>query len=84
MLRIIIAGSRDFNDYDMVKNTLDNYLLNNSKEVQIVSGGANGADKLGERYAKENNFYLKVFHADWEAFGMSAGPIRNRLMAGKR
>ncbi|MFN5416467.1 MAG: DUF2493 domain-containing protein [Flavobacteriia bacterium] len=81
MLRIIIAGSRDFDDYEMLKSALDNYLFHNSKEVQIVSGGSSGADKLGERYAKENNFQLKVFPADWKSHGKSAGPIRNRLMA---
>lgn len=81
MLRIIIAGSREFNDYERLKSALDNYLFYNEKEVQIVSGGARGADALGERYAKERNFDLKVFKADWLLHARSAGVIRNTLMS---
>jgi hypothetical protein len=87
MLRIIIAGSRDFNDYELLKITLNEYLFYNNhlkwnkKEVKIVSGGAIGADALGERYAKENLYYQNIFRPDWKLHGKAAGPIRNKLMA---
>jgi predicted Rossmann fold nucleotide-binding protein DprA/Smf involved in DNA uptake len=56
-VRVIIAGSRDFNDYELLKKHCD-YLLQNQKEVEIISGGARGADKLGERYASgEGDIY---------------------------
>lgn len=78
--RIIVAGSRDFNDYDLLKNKLDHYLslLDN---VVIVSGGAKGADNLGEEYAVEKGLKLVMFPADWNAHGKSAGYIRNKQMA---
>lgn len=80
-MKVIIAGSRNFNDYTLVKNNCD-VLLSIAKEtIEIVSGGARGADSLGERYAHENNLELKVFPADWDKYGKGAGFIRNKQMA---
>ena len=81
-MKIIIAGSRCFNDYNLLKNKCD-YLLSNTNKntIEIVSGTCNGTDKLGEKYAKENNLKLTLFPADWNSFGKSAGYIRNEEMA---
>ena len=83
MIRIIIAGSRTFNNYPLLKKTLDEciYNLETDEEIQIVSGGARGADKLGERYAKERGYSLKIFPADWNRYGKRAGFLRNNEMA---
>lgn len=75
----LVAGSRSFDDYELLSQTLDN-LLSNQPKVAIVSGGAKGADSLAERYAREHNLPLKVFPADWNRFGKSAGYKRNRQM----
>ena len=32
------------------------------------------------KWAKDNNMKLKVYPADWELHGKSAGPIRNQQM----
>lgn len=79
MFKVIIAGSRDFNDYELLKKLVSHTLVN-QQDVEIVSGGARGADALGERYAKEHGLSLKRFPADWE-HGKSAGYIRNAEMA---
>lgn len=50
-------------------------------EITIVSGGANGADKLGERYAKENQLSLIICNANWDRHGKQAGYFRNTEMA---
>ncbi len=42
---------------------------------------ARGADRLGERYAKERGYPVRLFPADWEKFGKSAGYRRNAEMA---
>ena len=44
---------------------------------EIVSGGARGADKLGEQFAKNYNLSLKVYEADWQKYGRRAGFVRN-------
>lgn len=81
--RVIIAGSRTFNDYDTLKEKCNLVLSNKRKDnnIIIVSGGARGADLLGENYAKEEKFGLEVFPAQWKKFGKSAGFRRNEQMA---
>ncbi len=81
--RVVIAGCRDFNDYKTAKEYIDFCLSNIRKDNQIVivSGGAKGADTLGEQYAKENGFLVEQYLADWDTFGKSAGPKRNEKMA---
>ena len=46
--RVIIAGSRGFNDYALLKRKL-NELLDFDDDITIISGTANGADSLGEK-----------------------------------
>lgn len=77
-MRLIIAGSRYFNNKELLFKEVDKIMQPNT---EIVSGGAKGADKLGELYAKEHNLKLTVFSADWDKYGKSAGPIRNEQMA---
>ncbi len=80
---VIVAGSRSFGNYSLLKKKLDAILKEkkNTHHVQIISGCADGADKLGEIYAKEHNLELKLFPADWNLYGNKAGYIRNAVMA---
>lgn len=80
-MKVIIAGSRHFEDYYFVSKRLDRILVDIATPIEIVSGGQKGVDKLGERYANEKGFKLTVMEADWEKYGNSAGPIRNQKMA---
>ncbi len=81
--RVVIAGCRDYNNYEEAKSYIDIYLAIIRKEnsIIIVSGGASGADALGERYARENGFKVERYPADWKRYGRSAGPRRNEQMA---
>lgn len=81
MKKVIIAGGRDFYDYKLLKEKCDQLLVNLLDEIEIVSGTASGADKLGERYASEKEYTIKRFPADWNKHGKSAGFIRNNEMA---
>jgi hypothetical protein len=74
MLPIIIAGSRTLklSDYDFVKKicfdiiSREQYIREiSNKDLVIVSGKAQGADYLGERFAKEYNLVIKEFPAQW-------------------
>lgn len=75
MKRIAIIGSRTFNDYDLLSKTLEPYKDGISL---IVSGGARGADSLGEKWAKENKKSTRIFLPEWKKHGKSAGYIRNK------
>lgn len=78
MKKIVICGSRDFNDYNLLCDKLQ-HLLN--EKVTILCGHARGADTLGEKWAKENNKQLIYYPADWAKHNKGAGIIRNRDMA---
>ena len=81
MFKVIIAGTRTFEDYDFLCRYADKKLSQIVGGVEIVSGGARGADALGERYARDRGYDLKVFPADWNRYGKRAGYLRNRQMA---
>lgn len=80
MFKVIVAGSREFSDYDFLKNKL-NHLLKNKTDICILCGMARGADMLGKRYAEEYGLHIEYYPADWEKDGKSAGYLRNILMA---
>ena len=83
IFRIIIAGGRNFNDYNLLKEKVDNIISDKRKthQIYIVSGKARGADSLGEKYANENGLNIMEFPADWDKHGRSAGYKRNVEMA---
>ncbi len=80
--RIVVAGSRIFNDYKKFKTQMDSILrfYDKTEEILIISGGCQGTDALGERYAIENGIETEIFKACWEKYGLAAGPIRNEKM----
>jgi hypothetical protein len=71
-MKVAVIGSRTFNDYELVKETLTKLDI-----TLLISGGAKGADSLGERYANENNITTLIFKPDWERHGRGAGMVRN-------
>lgn len=81
IIKTIIAGSRSITNYPTIQTLLSNYLFTHPPISEVVSGGATGVDKLGERWARENEVEVKLFPAEWDRFGKGAGSIRNIEMA---
>lgn len=88
-MRVIIAGGRNFDNYELLCERCDHYLHRLDK-VEIVSGRQMtetedgrfiGADYLGELYACEKGYPVMPFPARWKSLGSSAGPTRNAEMA---
>lgn len=77
-MKVIIAGSRNIDDYPLVVKTI---VSSKYDITEVVSGCATGVDTLGERWAIANNIPIKEMPADWNLHGRSAGPRRNRAMA---
>ncbi len=71
-MKVAVIGSREFKDYNLMCETLKKFDI-----TILISGGAVGADSLGERYAKENNIETIIFKPDWNKFGKQAGFLRN-------
>jgi hypothetical protein len=83
--RVIIAGGRDFADYELLFSRCES-LLSRLQSVTIVSGGAKGADALGEQFCTDMTergkpYSLVRFPAAWDDFGKTAGMLRNAAMA---
>ena len=75
MNKVAVVGSRTFSDYELLKKTLD------GMEIDIlVSGGAEGADKLAEIYSEEKDIPIVVIKPEWKKYGRGAGIIRNTLI----
>ena len=51
MFRVIVAGSREFKDYQLLEKTLDDFLQDQEEPIRILCGMAHGADELGLLYA---------------------------------
>lgn len=92
-VKVIICGSRTFDHYQFLEVTMRDIfreltsqgILYGSPEkdselIEIVSGGAKGADILGEWFGKNYGLQVKVMLADWEKNGDQAGLIRNKEM----
>lgn len=79
-MKVIVAGGRDYRPtrsaWFWLRDTL--YSLDCT---EVVSGGANGADTMGEKIAERLGFPVKRFAADWNKHGKAAGPMRNEQMA---
>lgn len=69
-MKLIIAGSRNYSNYPIMKTVLDKPInKSNLSSIEIINDKARGADSLSERYARENNITLKVFPANWDKYG---------------
>ncbi len=77
-MKLLIAGSRTITDYDVFRKLIKE--IDFSKVTEIISGHANGIDKLGEKLSEDMNIPVKLFPANWELYGKSAGYKRNKEM----
>lgn len=76
--QVIIAGSRGFNDFELLTRKCD-YVFSRRHPTCIITGGARGADTLGKRYATLRKIPSTVIPAKW-SYGKLAGYQRNEEM----
>ena len=86
-MKLIIAGGRDFDDEMLALTEYFNFNaeLATPDDMQavteFVSGGARGADRVGENIARLLSIPVKQFIPDWDGLGKRAGFVRNAEMA---
>lgn len=79
-MKIIVCGGRDFHDYKYIHAAL--YEINEKFPITfLVHGGAKGVDYCAGEWAHKNGIEVVKVDANWKLYGISAGPIRNRVMA---
>ena len=77
-MRVIVCGGRFFNDLRRLESMLDSIF--SEREVTIITGGAPGADRMANQWARSRGHKAEVYRADWNRYGNAAGPIRNKEM----
>lgn len=78
MIRIIICGPRDFNDYKYLEiqcceifrqladeGLIPQYISKSHDEIEIINGCATGGDALGKVFAEHYELKIKEFPAKW-------------------
>lgn len=76
---VLVCGGRNYWDQQAVFGVLSG--LHHDQPISLlIHGGAKGADSLAGVWAYRNGVPCREFAADWEKYGKSAGPIRNRQM----
>lgn len=76
-MRWLVCGGRSFANFEKGYWALSEYC---SSASVIIHGGANGADRMADQWARENGIAIDVLPAEWRKFGTSAGAIRNQRM----
>jgi hypothetical protein len=78
-VKILVTGDRKWRDAVLVfkvMQDLDPYI----NRLKLVHGDAAGADTIADVCGQLLGYEILRYPADWNQYGKSAGPIRNRQM----
>lgn len=75
-MKILVCGDRNWRNVFRILEVLSSW----PKDSIIIEGGARGADTLARVVADKLNLEWIEVKADWQIYGKSAGPRRNRKM----
>jgi hypothetical protein len=86
MTSVIIAGPRDYEDYEVLCEAIKRAQEKGLVITEVISGTARGVDRMGERWADDNDIPIQPFKPDWNKYNgrpgkNPAGIIRNKEMA---
>jgi hypothetical protein len=76
-MKVAIIGSRGYSDFHTVVEFLSGLKQHYGNDLEIISGGAEGPDKVAELWCKSNDVKITVIPADFENGGKGAGIKRN-------
>lgn len=78
--RVLVCGSRHFENVDMVEHILDAELAKIGPKMYLIVGGASGADEIARAWAVDRKCDHEVRYARWGTEGKAAGFLRNSRM----
>lgn len=88
--RVLVTGSRDWDEPDTVERELDKLLIEHSRLTVVHGDCPTGADQHAKTWAEKqilNGMRIgdawvrhEAYPALWAVFDKSAGPIRNKYM----
>lgn len=76
-MRILVTGSRDWDDEERLRDILTQMKLNPKTTVLVSGNCPTGADLMCEDFAIEHGWEVERHPANWEKHGKRAGFIRN-------
>ncbi|MEE3083019.1 MAG: SLOG family protein [Candidatus Thermoplasmatota archaeon] len=62
---LAVVGHRNFYDYGVLDQHMDEWVAENGQISLIICGGASGTDYLAERWADNNATPVLIFHEEW-------------------
>lgn len=76
---VAVCGSRHWANRPILDAALDRVLdeLPRGDTLVLLEGGQRGADEMARDWAKRKDVAVETFKADWDTYGVAAGPIRN-------
>lgn len=78
----IVGARRRDTERDYAATLVAFEAVSRGETVTIVSGGCpKGGDRFAERIAKERGIPIRIYRANWDLHGRSAGFIRNTDIA---
>lgn len=80
--RVVVTGSRDWNDWDAIEEQLSRLLslVERPEDLQVIHGDARGADKMCQYKARQRGAQVLAVPAEWDRLGKRAGHVRNTAM----
>ena len=72
-MKVLVAGSREICDFD-----ISEYIP--SETSLIISGGAQGIDKIAEEFADIHKISKLILYPNYKKYGKAAPLIRNKEM----
>lgn len=79
-MKVLVCGSRDWNDPQTIKNRLLALKQQHGGELHIIHGAARGADVIAAMYARSMDIPEQAYPAKWRQQGRKAGILRNLEM----
>lgn len=91
-VRIMVTGGRDWTDAEAIAEALMMVQITEAGPFVLMHGDCRdkktgepcGADAIADRLAREMDWVVEKYPADWYNLGLAAGGIRNTAMVARR
>lgn len=82
-MKLVIYGSRSIRESGVLLSNMTAWIVNKFGVYPslVISGTAPGADRVGEKWARDKGIPVQRMPADWDMHGKRAGYLRNTAMA---
>ena len=81
---IVVKGDRNYANDSVIRRRFKLLTagMKNPSDYVLLHGDGRDGDRMAAAICTEFGWNVAAFPADWDRFGLSAGPIRNRTMLG--